>query len=121
MPSPPRLPRPFRPVAANEPAAGLITESLAAGVAGQPGFATAVNALRGPTDVPTDLAALAREFARVFLVYGRAQPIALVHAVTAPATAPIKAELARPLADVEAEEKSRREIAQAGPSGYLGL
>jgi hypothetical protein len=92
------------PVAANEPAAGLITESLAAGVAGQPGFATAVNALRGPTDVPTDLAALAREFARVFLVYGRAQPIALVHAVTAPAAARsvlplLPAEVARPTYD----------------------
>ena len=92
------------PVAASEPAAGLITESLAAGLAGQPGFAAAVNALRGPTDVPADLAALAREFARVFLLYGRTRPIALLHAVTAPVAARsalplLPAELARPTYD----------------------
>jgi Questin oxidase-like len=92
------------PVAAGEPAAGLITESLAAGLAGQPGFAAAVNALRGPTDVPADLAALAREFARVFLLYGRTRPIALLHAVTAPVAARsalplLPAELARPTYD----------------------
>jgi hypothetical protein len=92
------------PVAAGEPAAGLITESLAAGLAGQPGFATAVNALRGPTDVPADLAALAREFSRVFLLYGRTRPIALLHAVTAPVAARsalplLPAELARPTYD----------------------
>jgi hypothetical protein len=34
---------------------------------------------------------------------------------------PIRAELAELLADVEAEEKARRAIRQAGPSGYLGL
>jgi hypothetical protein len=45
----------------------------------------------------------------------------LQHAVTALATAPVRAELAKLLADVEAEEESRREIAQAGPRGYLGL
>jgi hypothetical protein len=45
----------------------------------------------------------------------------LQHAVTTLATAPLKAELAKLLADVEAEEESRREIAQAGRSGYLGL
>jgi hypothetical protein len=45
----------------------------------------------------------------------------LEHAVTAPADAPIRDELAKLLADVEAEEESRREIAKAGPSGYLGL
>jgi hypothetical protein len=45
----------------------------------------------------------------------------LQHAVTTLATAPVRAELAKLLADVEAEEESRREIAQAGPRGYLGL
>jgi hypothetical protein len=45
----------------------------------------------------------------------------LKHAVTAMATASIRAELAKLLADIEAEEESRREIAQAGRSGYLGL
>ena len=59
------------PVAAREPAAGLIFETLKAELADQPGFGAAVSALREPTDVPADLAALAREFARVFLVYGR--------------------------------------------------
>ncbi|HEX4090041.1 MAG TPA: hypothetical protein VHZ33_15120 [Trebonia sp.] len=92
------------PVAAGEPAAGLIFETLKAGLAGQPGFAAAVGALRPPADVPADLAALAREFARVFLVYGRAQPIALVHAVTAPVAARsvlplLPADVARPTYD----------------------
>jgi len=75
------------PVVTREPAAGLIFETLKAELAEQPRFAAAVGALRGPTDVPADLAALAREFARVFLVYGRARPIALLHSVTAPVAA----------------------------------
>ena len=75
------------PVAAREPAAGLIFETLKAELADQPGFGAAVSALREPTDVPADLAALAREFARVFLVYGRGRPIALLHSVTAPVAA----------------------------------
>ena len=92
------------PVAAGEPAAGLIFETLKAELADQPGFATAVGALRGPTDVPADLAALAREFARIFLVYGRARPIALLHSVTAPVAARsvlplLPAEVARPTYD----------------------
>jgi hypothetical protein len=63
-----------------------------------------VGALRGPTDVPADLAALAREFARVFLVYGRTRPIALLHSVTAPVAARsvlplLPAEMARPTYD----------------------
>lgn len=92
------------PVAAGEPAPGLIFESLQAGLADQPGFAAAVGALRGPTDVPADLAALAREFARIFLVYGRQRPIALLHSVTAPVAARsvlplLPAELARPTYD----------------------
>jgi hypothetical protein len=45
----------------------------------------------------------------------------LEHAVKALTGAPIRAELQKLLADVEAEEESRREIAKAGPSGYLGL
>ena len=86
------------------PAAGLIFETLTAELAGQPGFGAAVGALRGPTDVPADLAALAREFARVFLVYGRTRPIALLHSVTAPVAARsvlplLPAEVARPTYD----------------------
>jgi len=75
------------PVTAGQPAAGLIFETLQAELADQPGFPAAVAALRGPADVPADLAALAREFAQVFLVYGRERPIALLHAVTAPVAA----------------------------------
>ena len=92
------------PVATREPAAGLIFETLKAELAEQPGFGAAVAALRGPTDVPADLAALAREFARVFLVYGRTRPIALLHSVTAPVAARsvlplLPAEVARPTYD----------------------
>ena len=92
------------PVATRAPAAGLIFETLQAELADQPGFGAAVSALRGPTDVPADLAALAREFARVFLVYGRSRPIALLHSVTAPVAARsvlplLPAELARPTYD----------------------
>jgi hypothetical protein len=92
------------PVAARQPASGLIFEILKAELDGQPGFAAAVGALRGPTDVPADLAALAREFARVFLVYGRTRPIALLHSVTAPVAARsvlplLPAEMARPTYD----------------------
>ena len=63
-----------------------------------------MSALREPTDVPADLAALAREFARVFLVYGRGRPIALLHSVTAPVAARsvlplLPAEVARPTYD----------------------
>ena len=92
------------PVAAGQPADGLIFDTLKAELADQPGFGAAVSALRGPTDVPADLAALAREFARVFLLYGRTRPIALLHAVTAPVAARsalplLPAELARPTYD----------------------
>jgi hypothetical protein len=75
------------PVAAGEPPAGLITEGLKAGLAGKAGFAAAVGALRAPTDVPADLLALAREFTGIFLMYGRTEPISLLHAVTAPVAA----------------------------------
>jgi len=75
------------PVAPVEPAAGLITEALKTHLGGEAGFAAAVGALRAPADVPADLAALAREFTRIFLVYGRKRPIALLHAVTAPVAA----------------------------------
>jgi Questin oxidase-like len=75
------------PVGAAQPEAGLITEGLAAGLAGETGFAAAVGALRAPVDVSADLAVLAREFTRIFLVYGRTRPISLLHAVTAPVAA----------------------------------
>ena len=75
---------------------------------GRAGRATGIRRRRGraarPTDVPADLAALAREFARVFLVYGRTRPIALLHSVTAPVAARsvlplLPAEVARPTYD----------------------
>ncbi len=75
------------PVAAGPPDPGLITEALKAGLAGEPAFGPAVAALRPPGDVPADLAALALEFTRIFLSYGRDRPIALLHAVTAPVAA----------------------------------
>jgi hypothetical protein len=76
------LPLPARP-----PARGLITEALTTGLAGEQRFGAAVAALRPPTDVAADLFALAREFTRIFLAYGSERPIALLHAVTAPAAA----------------------------------
>jgi Questin oxidase-like len=75
------------PVAAAQPETALITEGLTSGLVGNTGFDAAVGALRAPADVPGDLAALAREFTRIFLVYGRTRPISLLHAVTAPVAA----------------------------------
>jgi hypothetical protein len=75
------------PRAQEIPRRNLITETLGAGLSAQPGFPAAMGALRPPGNVAADLYALAREFARVFLVYGRARPIALLHAVTAPVAA----------------------------------
>jgi hypothetical protein len=75
------------PVSPGEPPSGLITEGLRAGLAGDAGFAAAVGALRAPTDVPADLHALASEFTKIFLLYGRGEPISLLHAVTAPVAA----------------------------------
>ena len=109
------------PVAASEPAAGLVFEALTVGLADQPGFAAAVGALRGPTDVPADLAALAREFARVFLVYGRRRPIALLHSVTAPVAARsvlplLPAETARPTYDALWQVGAALYSVYAGPA-----
>lgn len=75
------------PQSARSPRPGLITDTLSAGVAGQPGFGAAAGALRAPGDILAGLDELAREFTRVFLVYGRAKPVALLHAVTAPVAA----------------------------------
>jgi hypothetical protein len=75
------------PLASRPPAHGLITEALTTGLAGEQRFAAAVAALRPPGDVAADLLALAREFTRIFLAYGSEQPIALLHAVTAPVAA----------------------------------
>jgi Questin oxidase-like len=71
------------PVAPRPPAPGLISAGLAAGLAAEPGFGAAVGALRPPADVAADLRDMAGAFARIFLAYGRQQPIALLHAVTA--------------------------------------
>jgi len=71
-----------------EPESGfLITGRLENGIPRLPGLAAAVAALRPPDDATTDLRDLAGEFARVFLAYGRAQPITFLHAVTAPVAA----------------------------------
>ena len=72
----------------DEPApGGSITGRLKEGVPRLPGLGTAVAALRPPADAGRDLPELAGEFARVFLGYGRAQPITFLHAVTAPVAA----------------------------------
>jgi hypothetical protein len=109
------------PVATREPAAGLIFDTLKAELADQPGFGAAVRALREPTDVPADLALLAREFARVFLVYGRARPIALLHSVTAPVAARsvlplLPTELARPTYDALWQVGAALYAVYAGPA-----
>ncbi|HEX6450475.1 MAG TPA: questin oxidase family protein [Trebonia sp.] len=75
------------PRATEAPGRGLITDVLAAGLAGQPGFGAATGALRSPADVSDGLLGLALEFTRVFLVYGRTRTIGLLHAVTAPVAA----------------------------------
>jgi hypothetical protein len=92
------------PVAAGPVPPGPFTARIRAGLASEPRFPAAVAALRPPSDVPAGLLALATAFARIFLVYGRRQPIAFVHAVTAPAAARsvlplLPAELARPSYD----------------------
>ena len=92
------------PTADQAPERGLITTELAARLPSLPGFADAVAGLRPPADPATDLRDLATTFTRVFLGYGRTQPIALLHAVTAPVAARsvlplLPAPLARPTYD----------------------
>jgi hypothetical protein len=92
------------PVAAGPVTPGLFTARIRTGLASEPHFPAAVAALRPPANVPADLLKLATAFARIFLVYGRRQPIALVHAVTAPAAARsvlglLPEDLARPTYD----------------------
>jgi hypothetical protein len=92
------------PVTAGDDAPGLITGRIRARLADEPRFPAAVAALRPPTDVPADLLRLGTTFARVFLFYGRNEPIGLLHAVTAPVAARsvlglLPAELARPTYD----------------------
>jgi hypothetical protein len=91
-------------VAARRPGSGLIDTQIQAGLAGEQRFPAAVGALRPPTDVPASLLDLAGAFARIFLVFGRSQPIAFLHAVTAPVAARsvlplLPAELAQPSYD----------------------
>jgi hypothetical protein len=66
---------------------GLITARLKDGIPRLPGLGKAVAALRPPADARPGLRDLAAEFTRVFLGYGRAQPITFLHAVTAPVAA----------------------------------
>ena len=75
------------PRAAEFPRGGMISDVLAESLPGQPGFGAAAAALRPPADVNAALLDLAREFAGLFLTYGRAKPIGLLHAVTAPVAA----------------------------------
>jgi hypothetical protein len=86
------------PRAAEAPRRGMITETLRAGLANQPGFGAATGALRPPADVSDGLLGLALEFTRVFLAYGRTRTIGLLHAVTAP----VAARSALPLLPAEA-------------------
>jgi hypothetical protein len=71
------------PRQATPPGSGLISEELRERLEGDTQLAPAVDALRPPPDVQADLLALATEFARQFVVYGRMEPIGLLHAVTA--------------------------------------
>jgi hypothetical protein len=92
------------PVAPGPVPDALITVRLRTALAAEPGFPAAVGALRPPADVPADLLDLGRTFARVFLEYGRTQPIDFLHAVTAPVAARsvlglLPAHLARPSHD----------------------
>jgi hypothetical protein len=92
------------PVASGPATSGLITGRIRERLADEPRFPAAVAALRPPADVSSDLLYLGTAFARIFLVYGRNQPIALLHAVTAPVAARsalglLPAELARPTYD----------------------
>jgi hypothetical protein len=92
------------PVAAGPVRPGLITTHLRTCLADEPRFAPAVSALRPPSDVPADLLELSSAFVRIFLIYGRTQPIDFLHAVTAPVAARsvlglLPAELARPSYD----------------------
>jgi hypothetical protein len=66
---------------------GLITARLKDGLPRLHGLDEAVAALRPPADARPGLRDLAGEFTRVFLGYGRAQPITFLHAVTAPVAA----------------------------------
>jgi len=66
---------------------GMITARLKEGLPRVEGLDNAVAALRPPADAGPGLRALAAEFTRVFLGYGRAQPITFLHAVTAPVAA----------------------------------
>jgi hypothetical protein len=75
------------PVAPGPISSRLITERIRAALSDDPRFPAAVGALRPPEDVPADLLQLAVTFARVFLAYGRTQPISFLHAVTAPVAA----------------------------------
>ena len=75
------------PVLAEPDPGGLITDRLRDGVPRLGGLGAAVTALRPPADPADGLRILAGEFTRVFLAYGRAQPITFLHAVTAPVAA----------------------------------
>src|ERR1700730_8394858 len=89
------------------PAPGdLITDRLKNGLTRLPGISSGLAALRPPagTDTGRDLRDLAGEFTRVFLGYGRGQPIVFLHAVTAPVAAYsvlplLPSQLARPTYD----------------------
>jgi hypothetical protein len=75
------------PIAPGPVPSGLITTRLQASLAAEPRFPAAVSALHPPSDVHAALLELSTAFARVFLIYGRSQPVDFLHAVTAPVAA----------------------------------
>jgi len=92
------------PITAGPVPDGLIVSRIQAGLADEPRFPAAIAALRPPADVRSGLLELGTTFARIFTVYGRRQPIALIHAVTAPVAARsalelLPVELGRPTYD----------------------
>ncbi|MCW2892304.1 MAG: hypothetical protein JWO75_1793 [Actinomycetia bacterium] len=101
----------------DEPAqGGLITDRLKTGLTRLPGLSSALAALRPPADADAgrDLRDLAGEFARVFLGYGRAQPIVFLHAVTAP----VAAYSALPLLPRQLARPTHDALWQAGAALY---
>jgi len=75
------------PRQATPPGSGLISAELRRRLDGDRQLGPAVDALRPPADVQASLLALGTEFAREFVVHGRAFPIGMLHAVTAPVAA----------------------------------
>lgn len=98
------------PRQATPPGNGLISVQLRQRLDGDTQLGPAVDALRPPQDVQADLLELATEFARQFLIYGRMDPIAMLHAVTAP----VAARSVLPLLPAEVARDTYDRLWQAG-------